>query len=259
MQRFLTDSALLQRLFSGKRVQEDAWKEFLRRFSNLILKIIWQYEREHDSVMDKYVFICSKLCANDFAILRKFIPEFNERNPKLSTWLTVVVRNLCIEEHRSTHGRHRYPTALMKMSDLDRKVFTLYFWKGYSREEIEQQLDGTETISPGEIVQSLARIEQKFLGKEVLGGKQQEMKSIPFDETLMQVDAGYPDGERLMEAEGFEQAMEKLTEQERAVVRLRFWEDMTAPEISEILNIVPLRKVYAILEHAMKTLHLEIE
>ncbi|MBM2840308.1 MAG: hypothetical protein HW412_836, partial [Bacteroidetes bacterium] len=45
----VTDEAIVQNLLSeGTSV---TWEAFLRRFSNLMLKIIWQFEKDYDEAM----------------------------------------------------------------------------------------------------------------------------------------------------------------------------------------------------------------
>ena len=157
-----SSAALLQRLFAGGQESEIAWKEFLGLYSNLFLKIIWRYEKDRDAVMEKYLYACSKLASNDFSILRSFNPEHSKVPPKLSTWLTIVVKNLCLEAHRVQHGRRRFPRALLRMSDFDRKVFDLYYWRGHSPEQIDSILANEPDGRQQSVGTSLARITAQF-------------------------------------------------------------------------------------------------
>src|SRR3972149_6082881 len=89
----LDDLTLLKRLLGDQEKEEELWKEFLRRFTKLILKIIWQFEKDKDRVMDKYLWVCTKLAANNFFILKKFNEESKNKASKFTTWL-VAVENL---------------------------------------------------------------------------------------------------------------------------------------------------------------------
>ncbi|MBI3193335.1 MAG: sigma-70 family RNA polymerase sigma factor [Ignavibacteriae bacterium] len=251
MIRLQSDMVLLKKLFSGNSTSEYAWKEFLRRYSNLFLKIIWQTEHDHDRVMDKYLFVCTKLSTNNFAVLKKFQPETKEHQPKLSTWLTVVVKNLCIEEHRTLHGRLRYPAALLRLSDFDRCVFKLYYWKGYSREEIEHHLAGREKNDIS-VAESLMKIERVVKDEDSVAA--QQPRYIPYDESNGTMNEPALQNEELFEPQWFDDAVMRLPDQERVVIRMRFWEGMTAREISDLLRINPQRKIYTIIENALKTL-----
>ncbi len=145
-------------LNSGKN-KEDLWAEFVRRFSKLLLKVIWQFEKDKDEVMEKYLWIFTKLADNNFSILRKFNHSSNRTPPKFSTWFVAVVRNLCVDAHRSVHGRRRFPKALLNLSAVDRKVFELYFWKGNSVEEIEYKMGQNHNDEHNFVKASLERIE----------------------------------------------------------------------------------------------------
>ncbi len=251
MLRLQSDTVLLKKLFSGNSTTEHAWKEFLRRYSNLFLKIIWQTERNHDRVMDKYLFVCTKLSSNNFAVLKKFQPETQEHQPKLSTWLTIVVKNLCIEEHRTLHGRLRYPAALQRLSEFDRCVFKLYYWKGYSREEVEHHLagKGKKDLS---VAESLLKIEHVVKDEDSV--TPHVPRHVPFDENDGIMNEPAQPNEEMFEQQWFDEAVGQLPDQERIVVRMRFWEGMTAREISGLLQIHPQRKIYTIIENALKTL-----
>ena len=81
----------------------DAWAYFLNKYSKIILKVIRSYTNNYDEVMDKYLFVCNKISENNFSLLKKY--NYNDkRKAKLSTWLTVVVRNLCVDQFRKNHG-----------------------------------------------------------------------------------------------------------------------------------------------------------
>lgn len=248
----LTDSALLEQLFAGKEPAERAWKEFLHRYSNLFLKIIWQFERDRDTVMERYVYVCSKLAANNFAVLRKFNPQGQKHSPKLSTWLTIVVRHLCVESYRRERGRQRFPRALLKMSPLERRIFRLYYWEGFTIREIQQMLSTSKDHSPNRIDAALRRVKAFIFGNP--RGSDQKPVIIAYDEMKHDTPVPHNDSDFDGMEHLFEMLSELLTARERAVIRLRFWEDLSAREIGEVLHISPVRKVYTHLEQALKKL-----
>ena len=246
----LLDKELLAQLFSGESSQA-AWKEFLLRYSNLFLKIIWQLEQDRDVAMDRYLFVCEKLAAKNFLILHKFNPELQEHTPKLSTWLTIVVRNICVEGHRSIHGRRRYPQALLRLSSFDREVFELSYWKGYSIDEVQQHIKARRNGSATSVRTSLRKIDSALTGasKKALRDWNDPVIVSLEEETAIEQDEHADDL-----VEWFETSSRRLTDQERLAIRLRFWEDLTAAEIGSILKIQPLRKVYTLLENSLKKL-----
>lgn len=252
----MRDHELLGRLLSDTDTSE-AWEKFLLEYSRLFLKIIWQFEHNRDEVMERYLFVCEKLARNRFAILRRFNPTFDLHPPKLSTWLTIVVRNLCIEGHRSVHGRKRFPLALQRMTEFDRKVFELRYWKGYTPDEIEEALKSRIPGLDGAVGISLSRIEEVFTTSRI----SQHSRDLPPTVTLetlplLPTTDDTPEHSQELE-QWFEEAARKLSTEERLVVRLRFWEDLTASEISGTLHIRPIRRVYSILEKALDKLREE--
>lgn len=243
----MSDHELLHLLLSGGDRTGRAWEEFLRRYSNLFLSIVWQFERDRDEAMEKYLYVCTRLAADGCAILKKFQPEHAQRTPKLSTWLTVVVRNLCVEAYRSNHGRNRFPLALLRMSPFDRKVFEMYYWKGFSAEEILHTLSNGRAKT--DVVESLKKI-QFSLSRSPAQTKKKP-QNIPYDDQDASMAVANPGSDAGQVEELFEESIKELTTQERAVIRLRFWEDLSAREIAQLLRISPVRRIYTLLGTAI--------
>ncbi|HLE32490.1 MAG TPA: hypothetical protein VJB38_07790 [Bacteroidota bacterium] len=162
-QTVVRDQELLARLFSGDKTAQRAWEDFLESYSNLFLKIIWKIEKDRDTVMERYLHVCSKFAEKDFAILRKFKQKHGENPPKFTSWLGAVVRNMIVDSYRSTEGRRRIPKALKGLHDLDRKVFELYYWRGFGPEEIDQELATGMNGSSESISDILERLDTKLL------------------------------------------------------------------------------------------------
>lgn len=93
---------ILDALSSG--AGEDAWAEFLRLYSPLVLKISRLFARDSDQASDCFLFVCERLARDRFRRLRRFRPEGPAR---FSTWLYAVTRNLCLDWWRREFGRHR--------------------------------------------------------------------------------------------------------------------------------------------------------
>jgi DNA-directed RNA polymerase specialized sigma24 family protein len=251
----LDDLSLLRKLLNETDNREELWKEFLRRYTKLVLKIIWQFEKDKDRVMDKYLWICTKLAAGNFFILRKFDDEIKNKAPKFTTWLVAVVRNLCVDEHRSTFGRKRLPKALLKLSETDRKIFELYFWKSYSIDEIENYMSLQRELING----ALERIEESLKSSResiYMNNKNTELISLD-DVSLISENNSIDISDDLEVLTG--QWISKLPEEEKIIVRLKFWEDLSAKDIAKILGYDNEQKIYAVLRNALKSLRKEAE
>lgn len=253
MEQKQKDKKLLKKLFSGEKKSQKAWSEFLDIYSNLLLKIIWQYTKDYDDAMEKYFFVCSKLCKDNFRILKKYDTERRGKRTTLSTWLIVVVNHLCIDEHRSKKGRKRLPKAILNMSDFDKKVFELYYWQGYEINQLEHQLNlGSETVS--KILESLDRITDAVspnLSKNRLN------KQKPFFVELKDHHQYKMSEERLNNLEALSDKLEvwlnRLPEKEKLIVKFKYWENLSASTIGTVIKL-PERKVYSILEKVLKDL-----
>lgn len=232
---------------------ELAWKEFLNLYSNLFLSIILKYVKVHDEVMEKYLYICSKLCQNDFRILKKFNTGHNFKKPKLSTWLTVVVRNLCVDEFRAKNGRRRLPSAIKLLNDFDICVFKLHYWYSYKETEICQIFSNMQN-GDEKVMESISKIYQVF--KNAKTGDYRNIKPVfvELDETKFVS----PQNSFTLESlsEQINSSVNNLKSVQKIVLKLRFWEGLTPKEIADLLKI-SRRKVYDILSSTVKLLKKE--
>jgi len=238
---------LLDRLLSSSEGVETAWKEFLQKYSNLFLKTIWEFEKDRDDVMDKYVYVCSKFAERDFAVLRKFRKEYGKNPPTFATWLRAILRNMCVDAYRSAHGRRRYPKALMAMSADDRSIFAMHYWRGLSVEEIQQELQVRKNGSTQDVYDVLKKIENSLLRlpEEPLGGG---ARFVPYAEHLAAIDEeDVPE----VDVDALERWLSKLESRDRLILRLRFWEDIPALEIARVLKISPEGQIYSILRKSL--------
>ncbi len=249
----MKDRRLLHRLFSGGAKSEIAWKEFLSLYSNLFLSIIAKYTKVHDEAMEKYLFICSKLCKDNFHILKKFNAASHFRKPKLSTWLTVVVKNLCVDEFRSNHGRQRIPSAIQALNDFDICIFKLHYWFGYKDTEICRVFSNMENGNE-KVMNSISKISQLLKNSKAGNYKNFDPIFIELDETKFIL----PDNDTAFDelSERIANSIGKLTAVQNMVLKLRFWEGLSPQEIAALLKF-PRRKVYDILSGTIKKLKIE--
>ncbi len=84
--------------------RDDAWSQFVDKYSRLILHAAKSLGKEYDPVMDRYVYALEQLRQDDFRRLRRYVADGRGR---FSTWLMVVVRRLCLDHHRQWYGRPR--------------------------------------------------------------------------------------------------------------------------------------------------------
>ena len=244
---------LLAALFDNSERSETAWEEFLRRYSRLILKVCWKYEKDYDKVMQRYVYACERLIDNDFHLLKKYNTDFMDRTPKFSNWLIAVVRNICVDYYRKLNGRKRYPAAVAQLSDEDKMFFKLYYWKGLSLTEIGETMNLSSLSSGENAGEKLERINSHLLRTPK---RENDVEFVAFDDEIYYT-AG--DNETDNYDDKINEWISKLSPVEKIAVRLRFWDGLTAREISEVLQIKPYNKVYSILNTALRILRSKSE
>lgn len=93
---------ILDELKSGRAT--GAWAEFLQACSPLILHVVQSFQHDADSIADCYLYVCEQSCRNNFRRLLRFRPD---GPASFSTWLQVVVHNLCLDWRRKHYGRAR--------------------------------------------------------------------------------------------------------------------------------------------------------
>lgn len=94
--------ALLEARDDAER--EEAYAEFLRRHSRLMIHIAKQLGAGFDPVMDRYAYAVEQLREHDFRRLRCYTADGRVR---FSTWLATVVHRLYLDHHRRRYGRVR--------------------------------------------------------------------------------------------------------------------------------------------------------
>ena len=82
--------------------REQAWSAFLDSYSRLILHVARQLPCDHDVAMDRYAWVLEHFRDQDCKRLRGFVAD---GRGKFTTWLTVVIRRLCLDHDRHQFGR----------------------------------------------------------------------------------------------------------------------------------------------------------
>lgn len=99
----------LERLLSAQSTGDfptvdAAWRAFVSEQTRLLLHVARSVSSNHDDAMDAYTFVLEQLRADGFRRLRDFAAD---PRSKLSTWLVVVARRLCLDLYRRRYGRNR--------------------------------------------------------------------------------------------------------------------------------------------------------
>src|SRR5258705_5591995 len=114
--------ALLTELRSG--LPYYAWTAFLTTYSGLIYGVIHMFAHEPDHTADCFLFVCEKLAENNYRRILAFKPDGKAR---FTTWARAVVRNLCLDWHRSQFGRKQVFSSVAARSGVDQEIFRAAF------------------------------------------------------------------------------------------------------------------------------------
>ena len=95
---------LLAALARGDADDDAAWRSFVAEYSRLLIHVARSVTGSHDDAMDAYAFVLEQLRADRCRRLREFAAD---PRSKLSTWLVVVARRLCLDLYRHRYGRNR--------------------------------------------------------------------------------------------------------------------------------------------------------
>jgi RNA polymerase sigma factor (sigma-70 family) len=93
-------ASLLHATDDGSR--DRAWAAFLEQYSALIIRAARGMGGDVDSGMDRYAYVIDQLQHGDFRRLRGYVAD---GRGLFTTWLVLVVRRLCLDEHRHRYGR----------------------------------------------------------------------------------------------------------------------------------------------------------
>ncbi|MEW6129376.1 MAG: sigma-70 family RNA polymerase sigma factor [Acidobacteriota bacterium] len=241
-----------------------AWRIFIDRHADTIFSSLRYLGFDYDQAMDRFIYICEKLCEDDFRRLKGV--RYAGTHGDLIPWLRQVVKNLSINWVWSQEGRKRLLKPIKQLPARDQRIFELYFWKGLLPSAIQEELQREQAIELVEVMEALERIfaalSQKKLWRLLSNlARQRGVVSLEENESesgigIQPVFAGASPEEALIykeTQEHLDQALTKLTARERLTIQLRFEDCRTHQDIAELLQISD-REVKSCLRGALKKL-----
>ena len=233
---------LLRKL--GSSVAGEAWSEFLRRFTPVIISVIRQFQHDEQRIHDCYLFVCEKLVDNRFRRLRVWRRQENYR---FSTWLRAIVSNLCIDWHRAECGRQRPFRTLSDLTELEHRIYRMRFERNLSlRECFEAIAIEYPEMTELELAGIIRQINRTLTPRQhwIISSRQRATVSI--DETEARREASISNGSenspelsaaREEEQARLESAMQQLPAGQRLVLRLRFQQGLTLREVARAAGL----------------------
>lgn len=225
----------------------DAWAEFLRLYSPLVLQVVRLVEADPDHVRDCFLFVYQELARHRFRRLRGFRLDGPAR---FSTWLRVVVRRLCLDWHRHEFGRHRVFRSIGRLSRLDQDVFACVYGQGLRSADLllslrprHPRLTAEELAASEERIHRSLTTRQRFLlsvrrrGTGPVGAREAERLTGDPE----QLPDGQPDPEACAAWEerrgALARAVATLAAGDRLLIRLRFEQDLTLEQVARVMKL----------------------
>ena len=194
---------------TDRAVRDRAWADFLRQHSNVILRVARAMGGGHDATMDRYAYAVDALQRDDFKRLRAYDPD---GRGSFDTWLAVVTRRLCMDEHRHRYGRAQSDDADAEAERATRRQLADLVGNELGLDTIEGNTDTPDV-----------QLERS------------ELRAV-LDCALAQLDVT-----------------------ERLILRLRFEDAVSVPEIARLLGIDSPFKVYRQLDKVLMTVRRHLE
>lgn len=196
-----------------------------------------------------------RLVEDDFAIVRKFRGE-----SAFTTYLTVVMSMLFRDYRVSLWGRWRPSAAARRMGALAIRLETLVHREGYRLDQAGERLRSAgETELPDRaLAELLARLPPRQPLRPVLKGEDaldQVAAPAHADAPLVAAEA---EDERRGAAAAVMRAVDGLPAEERVIVRMRVWEELSVADISRALGL-PQKPLYRRLERIFSRLRADVE
>ena len=227
-----------------------AWTLFVDRYADFILTHLLRIGFDYDQAMDRFVYVCEKLCEDDFRRLKSV--RYAGSRGELVPWLRTVVNNLCVNWICSTEGRKRLLKPIARLPELEQQIFQLYFWKALTPSEISEylRLSGSSTLEVGDILEALERIFACLSTKKLwrlLSNLARRRGTVSLDEvdedagTRLDVADERPNPEQLLLARETDavlrRALDSLLASERLIIQLRYEERMELNDIAKVLGV----------------------
>ena len=227
-----------------------AWNDFLESFSPLIFRIVKLVEQDPDHASDCFLFICERLSEKHFQRLRRY--RFNS-GAKFSTWLWVVVRNLCRDWHRKEFGRERVSRSIARLSPIDQAVYRSVFEQGLPVEAAFASLKQQgHPLTREDVEESVNRIQSALSPRQLWLLRAQKVQIVPMEpgeesggaSPINHIPDLAPNPEAaLVQKERFESlgaAFRNLSDTDRLMVVLRYERNLTMQEIAKLLGLKDL-------------------
>lgn len=259
------DRALVQAILAGST---EAWHRFIRQYSRLILAVIHRYvpRQREDEGRTLYASVLESLYRVKLAGY--------EGRAALSTWIVLVTRSMVVDDLRKRWGGRELHDALKTLEPFEREVFQHYYVEGLSFGAVRRLVrDGGALPTTERLLSALRRIEERVRGRvarrlsydlhaQSVGGASGRLLEyldharFEFEERAEHQRADFTtlDREARRTLLRVQAELEKLPDEERRLLTLRFERGWTAKRIAAELGLQEQRSVYTWIDRIVRTL-----
>ncbi len=261
--RLQEDLTLIEMILGGSTAH---WHAFVDRYAGLIYSVIRRqlFAEDDDEVRTVFADVLEALYQGKLAEFRG--------SSELSTWLIVVSRGKALDHLRHLQGRRKMPQGYDSLSPLEQQVFRLHHVEGLSFDAVIHSLHSAGVSASAESVAHAVLKIEGTLDRHYLRRLESESRApalgvvsgrlldymthadIERERNTERPDDGLERQEIERMAERVRGLLAELTEEEREVVRLRFEEGLTAQQIADERGLVGQRRVYTIIDRALRRL-----
>jgi DNA-directed RNA polymerase specialized sigma24 family protein len=264
------DSALVREVLNGST---EAWHRLVRRYSRLILAVIHRYIPHHrqDEARSLYATVLESL-------YRTKLATFQGRSA-LSTWLVVVTRSVVVDDLRHRLGGRDLHEALRALPPLEREVFQHYYVEGLSFGAVRRLVrDQGALVSAERLLEALRTIEERVqtrYARRLSYDLHAQSVGAASGRLLEYLDHARFEFEERSETERadfetlarearqlvlrIQAEIDRLPEEERRLLVLRFEQGWTAQRIAEELGLEGQRAVYTWIDRILRVLRRRID
>lgn len=196
-----------------------------------------------------------RLIENDYAVFRKFRGESS-----ITTYLTIVVASLFRDYRVERWGRWRPSAAAQRRGALAVRLETLVYRDGHRLDQAAEILrtSGVTDLPDRELAALLAELPPRAPLRPVEVGPEPVESAPSSDSADERVVAEERERERRETEEALLLALQRLPDEDRLILRMRFWEGMSVADIARALAL-PQKPLYRRLYQALVQLRKQLE